>query len=80
MNTTLLGTIANHLRARIRRVTIWSDHTVGGWPSPKVPNPYVGDLIAGETISSWEGPCGIAVSMHCRMTAFLDEADETCAT
>ena len=25
-----------------------------------------------------EGPCGIAVSMHCRITAFLGEVNETC--
>jgi hypothetical protein len=41
---------------------------------------YVGDLIVGEAVSGLERHCGIAASMHCRMTAFLSEADETCAT
>lgn len=37
---------------------------------------YVGDLIVGEIVSDREGPCGIAVSIHCRMTVFLNP-DET---
>jgi hypothetical protein len=54
---------------------------VGTWLSPEECKLYVGDLIVGEIASGWEGPCGIAVSMHCRMMVLLGNVNETyCAT
>ena len=78
IHTIFLGTIRERLihefgERRSRVIILWAHGQVPGYI-----NVYVGDSTASEMVSDREGPRGIAVSMHCRIIAFLGKMDETC--